>query len=366
MNEVIDAIVAPIQEAQLVLAKVAQQNLSVRATGDFAGDHAHIKDSLNAATDALDVAMAQVGEAVRQIEAAANQIGQGSQSLAQGTSEQASTLEEISSTLEELTAMTSQNAGNAAQARGLAEISQSSATAGATAMDRLSQAIDKIKTSADQTAKIIKTIDEIAFQTNLLALNAAVEAARAGDAGKGFAVVAEEVRSLAQRSAEAAKNTAEMIEGATRNADEGVRLGADVSRVLGEIVSGVAKVGDIVSEIAAASDEQAKGIKQINTAVSQVNLVTQQTASSSEQSASAAAELSAQAGQLASIVATFVLSGEGGASGGQLRPAEGSRRAATARLAAGERRAPALPPKGAVVARPERVIPLSAEELEDF
>ena len=162
----------------------------------------------------------------------------------------------------------------------------------------MSSAIDKIKVSADETSKILKTIDEIAFQTNLLALNAAVEAARAGEAGKGFAVVAEEVRNLAQRSSEAAKNTAEMIEGSVANAEDGVKLSTEVAGVLKEIVDGVLNTGTLVDEIATAAREQANGLEQVSTAVTELDKVTQQNASNSEESASAAEELSSQAQEL--------------------------------------------------------------------
>jgi len=238
-----------------------------------------------------------------QTASAAGQVSASSQSLAQGASEQAAAIEETTSSVEEMTSMIKQNAGNADEAKGLATAATSAAQKGSDAMGRMSTAIDDIKSSADETAKIIKTIDEIAFQTNLLALNAAVEAARAGEAGKGFAVVAEEVRNLAQRSAEAARNTADMIEGSVRNANNGVTISKEVGESLTEIAQGTGKVNELIAEIAAASNEQAQGIGQINQAVGQMDQVTQSSAATAEESASASEELSAQAEQLQSIVA---------------------------------------------------------------
>jgi methyl-accepting chemotaxis protein len=245
-------------------------------------------------------------EGAEQVASASGQVSSASQSLAEGATEQAAGLEETSSSLEEMSSMTKQNADNAQQANTLATDAKKSANDGAEAMSRMSSAIRDIQKSSDETAKIIKVIDEIAFQTNLLALNAAVEAARAGEAGKGFAVVAEEVRNLAMRSAEAAKNTANMIEESVKNSKNGVDIATEVGKVLEEIVQSIGKTTDLVGEIAAASSEQAQGIDQVNTAVAQMDKVTQQNAANAEESASASEELSAQAEQMNNIVQELV------------------------------------------------------------
>ena len=241
-----------------------------------------------------------------QVAAASGQVSAASQSLAEGATEQAAGLEETSSSLEEMSSMTKQNADNAQQANSLASEARKAADTGAESMGRMNQAIQEIQKSSDETSKIIKVIDEIAFQTNLLALNAAVEAARAGEAGKGFAVVAEEVRNLAMRSAEAAKNTSNMIEESVKNASNGVDIANEVGKVLDEIVQSVGKTTDLVSEIAAASQEQAQGIDQVNTAIAQMDKVTQQNAANAEESASASEELSSQAESMNDIVADLV------------------------------------------------------------
>ncbi len=245
-------------------------------------------------------------EGTAEVTSASEQVSISSQSLAEGTTEQAAGLEETSSSLEVMASMTKQNAENAQQANMLASEARKSADTGTGAMNRMNTAINDIQKSSDETAKIIKVIDEIAFQTNLLALNAAVEAARAGEAGKGFAVVAEEVRNLAMRSAEAAKNTANMIEESVKNSNNGVDIAGEVSKVLEEIVQSIGKTTDLVGEIAAASAEQSQGIEQVNTAVAQMDKVTQQNAANAEESASASEELNTQAEQMRQVVEELV------------------------------------------------------------
>lgn len=230
-----------------------------------------------------------------QVASAAGQVSSASQTLAEGASEQAASLEETSSSLEEMASMTKRNSENAQKASDLAKQAREAADRGAGDMQTMSAAMEAIKVSSDDIAKIIKTIDEIAFQTNILALNAAVEAARAGEAGMGFAVVADEVRNLAQRSAQAAKETAAKIEGAITKTGQGVEISGKVVQTLNDIVAKVRQVDELVAEVAGASREQTQGIGQINAAVTQMDKVTQSNAASAEESASAAEELNAQA-----------------------------------------------------------------------
>lgn len=241
-----------------------------------------------------------------QVASAATQVSAASQSLAEGASEQAASLEETSASLEEISSMTKRNAENAQAAKSLATQTRSAADSGAADMKEMTSAMDAVKTSSDNIAKIIKTIDEIAFQTNILALNAAVEAARAGEAGMGFAVVADEVRNLAQRSAQAAKETADKIEDSIRKSAHGVQISEKVAQSLAQIVEKARKVDELVAEIATASSEQNQGLQQVNTAVTEMDKVTQSNAANAEESASASEELNAQASTLKDAVAELV------------------------------------------------------------
>jgi len=311
VNQTLDGVLGPINEAADVLEKIAGRDMTARVQGDYKGDHAKIKESLNIAVENLDKALHQVLIAADQVAAASVQVSSGGQSLSQGASEQASSLEEVSSSLQEMLSMTRQNVINAKAAKEVSDEAWNSADSGVECMARMSMAIDKIKTSSDATSRIVKTIDEIAFQTNLLALNAAVEAARAGDAGKGFAVVAEEVRNLAMRSAEAAKNTASLIEEAVQNSENGVLINNEVLTNFQDITEKVNKVSQVVAEIAEASEQQDMGISQVNKAVEQLNQLTQQNAANAEESASAAEEMSSQSEEMRSMVAGFKLSRSG-------------------------------------------------------
>lgn len=314
INNLLDAVVGPINEAAEVMEAASNRMLNKRVNGEYKGKFAELKANINEAIQNLDTALQQVSEATEQVSSASQQIASGSQTLSQGANEQASSLEEVSSSLEEMSSQTKQNAENAQQGRNLADEANRNALGGGESMKKMVAAMSSIKDSSSATAKIVKTIDEIAMQTNLLALNAAVEAARAGEAGRGFAVVAEEVRNLAQRSAEAAKNTADMINESVGNAENGSKICEEVAKALEAIQEGNKKVNDLIAEIAAASDEQSKGIDQVNTAVAEMDKVTQQNAANSEESASSAEELSSQAEELQSMVAQFELSVAGNGS----------------------------------------------------
>jgi methyl-accepting chemotaxis protein len=352
VNLTLDAVVGPINEASDVMGRVAHKDMTARMTGDYKGDHAKIKESLNVAVENLDKALQQVAIGADQVGSASVQVSTGGQSLSQGASEQASSLEEVSSSLQEMSSMTKQNALNAREAKGVAEAARDSAEKGVESMSRMSSAINRIKTSSDSTAKIVKTIDEIAFQTNLLALNAAVEAARAGEAGKGFAVVAEEVRNLAMRSAEAAKNTANLIEEAVKNSENGVIINSEVLHNFQEITERINKVSQVVAEIAAASDQQDQGISQLNRAVEQLNQLTQQNAANAEESAAAAQEMSSQSEEMRSMVAGFNLS----ANMDQARIADTGQHHVQARLSHGQKAGWNKAPQ------PRQIIPLDESD----
>jgi methyl-accepting chemotaxis protein len=254
-----------------------------------------VRESLNTLAENL-------GEVSHALINSASAISGSSQTLATGSSKQASSIEETSASLEEMASVTKRNAENARKANELSRDARSSAEKGAGDMHAMSAAMQDIKNSSDDIAKIIRTIDEIAFQTNILALNAAVEAARAGEAGMGFAVVADEVRNLAQRSAQAAKETAAKIEGAISNTARGVDLSTKVASTLNDIVDKSRQVDELAAEVAGASREQTQGITQINSAVAQMDRVTQDNAASAEESAAAAQELNAQAMAMKSAV----------------------------------------------------------------
>ncbi|MEW6182068.1 MAG: methyl-accepting chemotaxis protein [Bacillota bacterium] len=307
VNKTLDALIHPVNEAAECLKEMARGNMDVAMTGDYQGDYANIKNALNATIDAINEILGQVRIAVEQVANGSRQISDSSQELSQGASESATTLQEITASMQEVTAQTKHNADNATHANQLAGQARLSAEKGNGQMSEMVNAMNDINESAANISKIIKAIDEIAFQTNLLALNAAVEAARAGKHGKGFAVVAEEVRNLAERSAKAAKETAEMIEGSIKKTEVGTRIVEDTSKALEEIVTGATKVTDLIGEIASASKEQTLGIGQINQGLGQVDQITQHNTASAEELAASSEELSSQALQLKQMLKKFRL-----------------------------------------------------------
>jgi methyl-accepting chemotaxis protein len=246
-------------------------------------------------------------EGANQVASASSQVSSSSQSMAEGASQQAASIEESSSSMEEMASMTKKNAENAGTADGLMKEANLVVATANDSMGKLTKSMDDISKASEETSKIIKTIDEIAFQTNLLALNAAVEAARAGEAGAGFAVVADEVRNLAMRAADAAKNTAELIEGTVKKVNDGSKLVSTTNTAFGQVADSSAKVGDLIAEISAASKEQSSGIDQVNIAITEMDKVVQQNAANAEESASASEEMNAQAEQLRDYVQELVL-----------------------------------------------------------
>jgi methyl-accepting chemotaxis protein len=322
-----------IKKAQRLVAKRAEfqakeveklaDNLALLANGDFnfearveSGDEdtvnerkafENINSSLENARARLDGVLSEVREAVNQVHSGVAQISDASQSLSQGATEQASSLEEITSSMSQIASQTKTNAENAGQANNVSSNVRTAAESGNSKMEQMMTAMNDINDSSQQIAKIIKVIDDIAFQTNMLALNAAVEAARAGRHGKGFAVVADEVRNLAGRSAKAAKETADLIDSSGSKVEHGLSVAEQTLESFKEIVDGIVKTTDLVGEIAAASNEQAQGMAQINQGLSQIDSVTQQNTANAEETAAAAEELRSQGDELKHQISAFKL-----------------------------------------------------------
>ncbi len=311
-NALLDAVVEPVHAARAVLESVAARDLTVRVEGEYAGEHAEVTRALNTALDQIEQAFASLNASIGQVTTAGAEIGSGSTDLAMSSSNQAAALDEVVQKVHAVDAATKQNAAEAVAARGAMERTRTITEEGVQRMETLAHAVAEIKKSADDTARIVRSIDEIAFQTNLLALNAAVEAARAGDAGRGFAVVADEVRNLAIRAAEAAKSTAALIEQSVAKAEQGVTLNTSVSRRLAEIRDQVSQAAGTMDRIAGAAEAQTSDLAEITGAMTRIGELTQRTAANAEEFASASQELSAQAGEMQSLAQRFRVQGAHG------------------------------------------------------
>ncbi|MEJ8811067.1 methyl-accepting chemotaxis protein [Variovorax ureilyticus] len=307
------SIVEPIDEALLIAETVASGDLSKDFESDRGGDFGRLLNGMGEMEDMLTDMVGRIRTATDSIVVASRQIAAGNQDLSSRTEEQASSLEETAASMEELTSTVKQNADNARQANQLAVSASEVAVKGGKVVNEVVDTMASINESSRKIVDIIAVIDGIAFQTNILALNAAVEAARAGEQGKGFAVVASEVRSLAQRSAAAAKEIKSLIDDSVGKVDIGSALVDEAGKTMDEIVGSVRRVTDIMGEITAASQEQTSGIEQINQAITQMDQVTQQNAALVEEAAAAAASLQEQAGGLSQVVGMFKLDDDGAA-----------------------------------------------------
>lgn len=296
-----------ISEISNIIGEISNGNLDIEHVRDFKGDYINISKALNKIIESLNNVLGEINNTAEQVSTGSNQLSTGSQALAQGATEQASAIEELTASIAEVAAQTNENSNNANNANELSLNVKDSAEQGNKHMAEMLKAMGEINESSVNISKIIKVIDDIAFQTNILALNAAVEAARAGQQGKGFAVVAEEVRNLAGRSANAAKETTSMIEGSIKKAENGTKIANDTAKALYEIVDGVSKAAVIIDEIATSSNEQANGISQINLGLEQVSQVVQTNSATSEETAAASEELSSQAEFLKNMVSKFKL-----------------------------------------------------------
>ncbi len=357
------ALIAEIDEAEAFAAiKAIKWSIGLVALVALAGIVTVALLITQSITKPINRIIADLNDGADQVSSASSQVSSASQSLAEGASEQAASIEETSSSLEEMSAMTKGNAENATQANNLMTDANQIVEDANNAMKELTHSMADISSASQETSKIVKTIDEIAFQTNLLALNAAVEAARAGEAGAGFAVVAEEVRNLAMRAAEAAKNTANLIETTVNKVGDGSELVDRTNDAFSQVAESAAKVGELVREIAAASSEQSEGIDQVNKAVSQMDQVTQQNAANAEESASASEELNAQADQMKGMVDELVVI-IGGKNNGKWSKAVASKYPKVMDAPPQTKRL-ALPKKSS--ARPEQVIPMGEDDFTDF
>lgn len=300
LNEVIDEISGKINE-------IANGNLNLDDAATYQGKFSEMSRSINTIIPSLNEMMKEIHIAAEQVSACAGQVSDGSQALAQGATEQASSIQELTASIAEIADQTKNNAMDADKVQTLTHAVLENAEMGNSKMSVMQGSMNEINRSSQDISKIIKVIDDIAFQTNILALNAAVEAARAGQHGKGFAVVAEEVRTLAARSSDAARETTKLIEGSIEKVKTGTEIANETTSAFKDIVLGIGKVTELISKIAIASNEQATGIAQINTGIDQVAQVVQQNSATAEESAAASEELSGQAELLKERIDSFKL-----------------------------------------------------------
>ncbi len=307
LKEVVDALNSAITDVSYHLGEIAKGNLTTTVTRQYKGDFVPLETSTKGIIASLNDAMSQIEQSAQQVAGGSDQVACGAQALSQGATEQASSIEELSATIAEVSHQIKNNARNALEAEQLSSQSGKEVLDSNEQMQTMISAMSEISNTSNEISKIIKTIDDIAFQTNILALNAAVEAARAGAAGKGFAVVADEVRNLASKSAEAAKNTTVLIESSINAVGKGTKIADQTAKSLLSVVDGAKKSAELIGQIAAASNEQASAVTQINQGIEQISSVIQTNSATSEESAAASEELSGQAQILKDLVRHFKL-----------------------------------------------------------
>jgi len=306
-NGIVEAFIKPLNESQNILKEMAEGNLSVRMDGDYKGDHAMMKNSINNVLSSFNSILKQVGNATDDVAASSSQLASFSQSLSEGSQEQAASVEQISASIHETDQQINLNADNAAKANQLADDSVQAAISGKEEMTQMISSMEEIHKSSQNISKVINVINEIASQTNILALNATVEAVRAGQFGKSFAVIAQEVRNLAGRSAQAVKETAELIATSNKKVNEGVNIAERTAGSLEIIVENIVKVRDLVEDINVASKEQAVAMSQLNDGMGQISAATENMSTRSQETAGAAVQLKTLSRELKEQISKFKL-----------------------------------------------------------